>query len=120
MTETWHNYFLDPRRAPDPDAWWLDGCSATAMLRTDRAISREDPALLARLRAFEDPTLVLYGEHDIFGSATAVVRRRFPAATHVTLERSGHLHWLENPTGYRDVLQHFFAETFARSMTKST
>jgi proline iminopeptidase len=110
MTETWHNYFLDPRRAPDPDPGWLAGCSAAAMLRTDRAVSRQDPALLASLRGFDAPVLVLYGEHDIFGSAADVVRRRFPAATQVTLERSGHLHWLDNPAGYRDVLRHFLTE----------
>jgi len=49
MTETWHNYFLDPRRAPDPDEHWLGGCSADAMIRTDRAVSREDPAVLTGL-----------------------------------------------------------------------
>lgn len=53
MTETWDNYFLDPRNAPDPDDEWLDGCSAHAMIRTDRAISHEDPSVLQvwRLRA---------------------------------------------------------------------
>jgi len=111
MTETWHNYFPDPRLAPDPDPGWLAGCSAVAMLRTDRAVLRENPALLESLRVFAAPTLVLYGEHDIFGSAVDVVNRRFPAARQITLERSGHLHWLDNPAGYRDVLQHFFTET---------
>jgi pimeloyl-ACP methyl ester carboxylesterase len=49
MTETWHNYFLDPRQAPNPDEHWLRGCPADAMIRTDRAVSREDPALLSGL-----------------------------------------------------------------------
>lgn len=110
MTETWHNYFLDPRRAPDPDPRWLAGCSATAMLRTDKAVSREQPALLENLRGFDAPALVLYGEHDIFGPAAETVRRRLPAAMHITLDRSGHLHWLDNPSGYRDALQYFFTE----------
>ncbi len=47
MTETWRNYFPDPRTAPDPDQAWLAGCSAKAKLRTDRAVSREDPACSA-------------------------------------------------------------------------
>jgi proline iminopeptidase len=110
MTETWHNYFLDPSRAPDPDPRWLAGCSPTAMLRTDRAVSRENPALLGQLAGFDAPVMVLYGEHDIFGPASEVVRRRFPRAEQATLEASGHLHWLDNPTGYRDALGHFFAE----------
>jgi proline iminopeptidase len=110
MTQTWHNYFIDPSRAPDPDPQWLAGCSPTAMLRTDRAVSRENDALLEHLPGFAAPVLVLYGEHDIFGSASDVVRLRFPRAEQVTLPGSGHLHWLENPAGYRDVLEHFFTQ----------
>jgi pimeloyl-ACP methyl ester carboxylesterase len=34
MTETWHNYFLDPGSAPDPDPRWLAGCSAKAMIKS--------------------------------------------------------------------------------------
>ena len=34
MTETWHNYFLNPQQAPDPDQRWLAGCSASAMIKT--------------------------------------------------------------------------------------
>ena len=34
MTEVWHNYFLDPGSAPDPDPVWLSGCSAEAMIKT--------------------------------------------------------------------------------------
>ena len=41
MTETWHNYFPDPGSAPDPDPAWLAGSSPVAMIKTDRAISRE-------------------------------------------------------------------------------
>ena len=109
MTEAWHNYFLDPRRAPDPDQRWLAGCRAAAMIRTDRAVSGEDPAALDGLAAYAGPVLVLYGEHDIFGTSTAVVRRRFPQAAQVTLGDSGHLHWLQNQTGYRQALRQFYA-----------
>ena len=109
MTETWHNYFLEPRQAPDPDQCWLAGCSAEAMIRTDRAVSRENPGVLAGLAAYARPVLVLYGEHDIFGPSTGVLRRRFPQTAQVTLERSGHLHWLQNQAGYRQALRQFYA-----------
>jgi hypothetical protein len=78
MAETWHNHFLDPRQAPDPDEQWLRGCWADAMIRTDRAVSREDPALLSGLAAYAGPAMVLYGEYDIFGTSAGIVRRRLP------------------------------------------
>ena len=108
MTETWHNYFLDPRQAPDPDQRWLAGCCADAMIRTDRAVSREDPAVLDGLAAYAGPVMVLYGEHDIFGASADVVRR-LPQAAQVTLEDSGHLHWLQNQAGYRQALRQFYS-----------
>jgi proline iminopeptidase len=109
MTETWHNYFLNPRQAPGPDERWLAGCSAGAMIRTDRAVSREDPAVLAGLGAYAGPVMVLYGEHDIFGTSAGIVRRRLPQALQVTLEGSGHLHWLQNQLGYREALHRFYS-----------
>ena len=108
-TEIWHDFFLDPRTAPDPDERWLDGCSAKAMFRTDRAVSREDPAVLDGLSAYAGPALVLYGEYDIFGTSAGVVRRRLPHAAQVRLERSGHLSWLQNEPGYREALRHFYS-----------
>jgi proline iminopeptidase len=108
MTETWHSYFPERRQAPDPDQRWLDGCSADAMIRTDRAVSAADPAVLDSLADYAGPVLVLYGEHDIFGTSAGVVRRRFPQAAQVTLEGSGHLHWLQNQAGYRQALRRFY------------
>ena len=108
MTETWHNYFLDPRSAPDPDPGWLAGCSAAAMIKTDRAVSKEQPDALEGVSSYEGPVLVLYGAYDIFGDATEIVRRRLPRAVQVTLEGSGHLHWLQSPSGYANALHQFY------------
>jgi proline iminopeptidase len=109
MTQVWHNYFQDPRSAPDPDPAWLHGCSAQAMIKTDRAVSRQQPGTLERASGYRGPVLVLYGAHDIFGAAAAdTVRRRFPRATQITLEDSGHLHWLQNPAGYANALRQFY------------
>jgi proline iminopeptidase len=108
MTEVWHDYFLDPRTAPDPDRAWLGGCSPQAMIRTDRALSQADAGTLDALSAYVGPVLVLYGQDDIFGASEAVVRQRFPEATQVTLGDSGHLHWLQNRSGYQDALLSFY------------
>ncbi|MGO8687083.1 MAG: alpha/beta fold hydrolase [Candidatus Dormibacteria bacterium] len=108
MTEVWRDYFTDPRTAPDPDRSWLDGCSPQAMIRTDRALARAGASVLASPSGYAGPVLVLYGEDDIFGASAGIVRRRFPAATQVTLQGSGHLHWLQNRAGYREVLRGFY------------
>ena len=108
MTETWHNYFLNPRSAPDPDPEWLSGCSPTAMIKTDRAISKERPDALKGASSYPRPVLVLYGSFDIFGDGTEIVRNRFPHASQVTLEGSGHVHWLQNPSGYGKVIDDFY------------
>jgi len=108
MTETWHNYFPDPGSAPDPDPGWLAGASPVAMIKTDRAISREHPDVLTGASSYQGPALVLYGASDIFGDGTEIVRSRFPHATQVTLQDSGHVHWLQNPSGYADALGEFY------------
>ncbi|HEY8914234.1 alpha/beta hydrolase [Lacisediminihabitans sp.] len=114
MTETWHNYFLVPRSAPDPDPQWLAGCSRVAMIKTDRAISKEHSAVLQGAGSFRGPVLVVYGAFDIFEDGAGIVRRRFPHATQVTLENSGHVHWLQNPSGYATVLREFYDEVSGR------
>jgi len=110
MTETWHNYFLDPKSAPDPDPMWLSGCSPRTMIKTDRAISKERQEVLDSPSSFEGPALVLYGQFDIFQDGTQIVRNRFPRARQVTLEHSGHVHWLDNPSGYATVLMDFYRQ----------
>jgi proline iminopeptidase len=108
MTETWHNYFLDPKSAPDPDPSWLSGASRVAMMKTDRAISSERAEALAGASSYGGPALVLYGAFDIFEDGSQIVRNRFPRAVQVTLENSGHVHWLQNPSGYSEVLGDFY------------
>jgi hypothetical protein len=38
------------------------------------------------------------------------VRDRFPKAHHVTLQGSGHLHWLQNPQAYATELHNFYRD----------
>lgn len=80
-----------------------------AMSNTDRAMSNTDAHRLDRLASLDVPVLVLYGEYDIFGDATYIVRDRFPRARQVTLSGSGYLHWLQQPDAYCDVLRAFYS-----------
>jgi pimeloyl-ACP methyl ester carboxylesterase len=54
------------------------------------------------------PVLVLYGDYDIFGDQTHIVRERFPRARQVTVSGSGHLHWLQQPAAYQAALLDFY------------
>lgn len=108
MTETWHDYFLDPKTAPDPDPVWLSGCSPVAMMKTDRALSRANQNVLEGLSEYAGPVIVIYGAYDIFDQSINIVRKRFPEAVQVTLKDSGHVHWLQNPTGYAKALREFY------------
>ncbi len=66
-------------------------------MKTDRAISREQPDALTGASAYQGPAMVLYGASDIVADGTEIVRSRFPQAIQVTLQGSGHVHWLQNP-----------------------
>ena len=78
------------------------------MIQTDRAISREHPDALKGASSYEGPALVLYGASDIFADGTQIVRSRFSHAIQATLQDSGHVHWLQNPSGYADALREFY------------
>ncbi len=85
------------------------GESACRDGRYDLAAYREHPDALKGAPGYDGPVLVLYGADDIFADGTEIVRRRFPHATQVTLQDSGHVHWLQNPSGYADALGGFYA-----------
>jgi len=110
MTETWHDYFLNPKSAPDPDPVWLSGCSAVAMIKTDRAISKTNQDVLKGLSEYKGPIMVLYGAYDIFDSGIDIVRRRFHGAVQVALTGAGHLPWLQNPSAYKQALLRFYKQ----------
>jgi pimeloyl-ACP methyl ester carboxylesterase len=78
------------------------------MIKTDRAISRERPDALKAASSYRGPALVLYGASDIFADGIQIVTSRYPHATQVTLQHSGHVHWLQNPSGYADALREFY------------
>lgn len=110
MTETWHDYFLDPQTAPDPDSVWLSGCSSVAMMKTDRAISRANQNVLGALSEYTGRTMVIYGAYDILDHGIEIVRSRFPKAFQVTLNDSGHVPWLQNLSAYKKVLREFYVQ----------
>ena len=92
-----------PARVPPPRGRF----SARAGRATQRSVLRQPGDALAR----DDPgrpTLVAYGEHDIFGASTGIVLDRFPSAEHVLFEGCGHVPWLEVPDAFSDVARTFY------------
>lgn len=86
------NYFPDNASARRADARWLRGASSSAAIKTTSAIRAADTSMLAGLGSrLAVPVLVVYGEHDIYGASSDVLRTRFPAAQHVKLKDCGHL-----------------------------
>jgi pimeloyl-ACP methyl ester carboxylesterase len=71
--------------------------------------------LRPELKAFTAPTLVLIGDADPFGDASATVKA-FEAAhpQYAKLPKCGHFPWVENPDAFRSVVQEFLARVTQR------
>jgi pimeloyl-ACP methyl ester carboxylesterase len=54
------------------------------------------------------PVAVAYGDHDIFGEGSELVRKRFPAARQITFSQSGHIPCLQAPEQFEEVLVSFY------------
>ena len=109
MVRVWRNYFQPPETAPLPAGSWLDGIKSRAIFRTRAAaVSAAATGIDGRALRPGTPVLILFGPADIYGPTTARLRKRFPSATHVILERSGHVPWLQNPPAFREHLCAFF------------
>ena len=109
IRRAWRNYTRDTPGAPAADEAWLRGVRSEAMLATVRSLGRVPAATLEGLtRMPRIPTLVQFGQHDIYETAAQVTRARLPQATHVLLEDSGHLPWLQAPVRFRAVLSDFY------------
>jgi pimeloyl-ACP methyl ester carboxylesterase len=78
------------------------------MRQTTRALRDADPVLLDGIGDAQIPVLVEFGGDDIYRTADSVLRRRFPRARHVTLERSGHLPWLQASEDFQGLLEGFY------------
>jgi proline iminopeptidase len=109
FVQVWRNYFPHPAKAPPADPHWLAGISRRAMRQTRQAILRENPISLwegGQTTAF--PVLVLFGEHDIYGSETQRVDAHYPQAAHIRLAGTVHLPWLQTPDRFAALLRSFY------------
>ena len=107
MARAWRNYFHPPSSAPEPAPEWLSGVHAAAMLATRAATVAADAGSLRTPRGV--PTLIVYGAHDIYGTSTERLLRRYPDATVVLIPDCGHVPWLQNRAAFQDIVGRFFA-----------
>lgn len=107
MAIVWRNYFRPPSSAPEPDADWLAGVRTKPIHSTRKAALRAEAAELSPARSDRE-VVILFGEHDIYGSTTEPLFARYPSARRVVLPDCGHVPWLQSPGAFRDELCRFF------------
>lgn len=104
----WRNYFDPPSSAPRAPDRWIFGIRAEAMVGT-RSSAVHAPFDALEAPHVEIPIFILYGKHDVYGATVTKVLGRYPLAQAVTLDRSGHLPWLQAPRDFKRELLDFFA-----------
>lgn len=54
------------------------------------------------------PIIITYGEKDIYGESKQSVKNRFPKATFLEIENTGHIAWKHNPEKFNKILVEFY------------
>ena len=54
------------------------------------------------------PIMIAYGQYDIYGESKLYVKKRFPNATFVEYENSGHIAWMQNKVEFIGSLINFY------------
>jgi proline iminopeptidase len=54
------------------------------------------------------PTMIAYGQYDIYGKSKQYVKKRFPNAAFVEYENAGHIAWMQRKAEFIDSLINFY------------
>ena len=54
------------------------------------------------------PTMIAYGQYDVYGDSKQYVKKRFPNATFVEYENAGHIAWIQSKVEFIDSLSSFY------------
>jgi len=82
--------------------------SKVAWRATSRSIKALQDDYLDRL-SITAPVLIVQGEHDVIRETNALLAARFPAATNVRIENSGHFPWVEEPAVFSRTVLDFYS-----------
>lgn len=106
----WSADFADRERAVEnaermADPWFAINSACNKALNDEAKQSAGTPALYAACQALDVPVFIVDGERDIRPrSAVDSLERALPRVRRVTLPNAGHLPWVEDPYGFRDVV----------------
>ena len=64
--------------------------------------------LLKNDMGYRFPIMIAYGQYDIYGESKLYVKKRFPNATFVEYENSGHIAWMQNKVEFIGSLINFY------------
>jgi len=102
----YRGYFVDTE--PPPAAGARPGrVSPRAARATGRSLLRHPEDAVARDDATR-PTIVVYGEQDIFGEGRDIVLARLPSAQHCVLDDCGHVPWIQAADRFSDIVRAFY------------
>ncbi len=54
------------------------------------------------------PTIIAYGQFDVYGASKKHVKKRFPNATFIEYENAGHIAWMQNKDEFIDSMISFY------------
>jgi proline iminopeptidase len=94
----------------------FDNLKATPINKTRPEIVRYP--MLKVQEGLEYNVTISYGDHDIYQSSKDFVINRFPLATVVEIENSGHIPWLHNSNKFTAVLKEHYKRTWGWNETE--
>jgi proline iminopeptidase len=106
MKQLLPNYVVRPERAPK--AFNIHHGSKLAWRATNKSIKALEDDHLDRV-SIAAPVLIVQGEQDVIRETNALLAARFPAATNVRIENSGHFPWVEEPAMFSTTVLDFYS-----------
>jgi proline iminopeptidase len=105
MKQLLPNYVVRPELAPK--TFNIQYGSKRAWRGTNKSVKALGDDYLGTL-SFDAPVLIVQGEHDVIRETNAVLAARFPAATNVRIENTGHFPWVEEPVVFSRTVLDFY------------
>jgi len=106
MKQLLPNYVVRPELAPK--AFNVHYASKRAWRGTNRSVKALGDDYLGTM-SLDAPVLIIQGEQDVIRETNALLVARFPAATNVRIEDSGHFPWVEQPELFSRTILDFYS-----------
>jgi proline iminopeptidase len=84
----------------------VENVRAKPVNKTRKSIAKYP--LLGDFDDYRFPTMIVYGEKDIYGASKQFVKKRFPNATFAEIKNAGHIPWEHNKKRFFEILCNFY------------